>query len=122
MNLCVEFDGCVYRSDPADQPDTPLKGTPIPGAFEWIDTAMDLGHTVFICSARFSKGDAIKYVGNWLQKHNARAFARIQSPKNPDDARCFITAFKPEAEIYIDPKGFCFQGQWPKITDTNEPF
>lgn len=116
MIICLEFDGVLYAPPALESPETELQGLPLPGSIEWMESALNIGHTVYISSPRFNQpGDSLKFVMAWLKRHSSFVVFRIQEPKVDGAARCFLTAFKPKADIYIDPKGFRFEGKWPSL-------
>jgi len=96
--LCIDFDDTL-RSRWDD--------SPIVGAAEALSKLKQEGYRIVIGSARINPklwGDLvhfrIKDIKNWLDEHNI-----------PYDD---IVVYKPAAALYIDDKGYRFEGDWEK--------
>jgi capsule biosynthesis phosphatase len=95
--LCVDFDDTIRnRHD-----------EPINGVAETFSKLKQEGYHIIISSARINPklwGDLIKFriadIKTWLENH-----------KIPYDE---VVAYKPVAGIYIDDKGYRFEGDWEK--------
>ncbi len=96
-HFCIDFDDTICLKDSSASPHVK----------EVLAEWKKAGHKITICSARFNPriwGELselrIKKVKEWL-KENQIEF---------DD----VTAYKPAADIYIDDKGYRFEGDWEK--------
>lgn len=118
-SIAVDFDGVIHQYttkqqgewDPEYIPDPPM-----PGAFEWL-TQMVRHFKVVIYSARLTPRDnteagwaaaidARDAVTSWMMKHGLQVEV-IRS------LEFWQSAGKPTALIYIDDRGFRFEGTFP---------
>ena len=93
--LCFDFDDTIMDS----------QNLPIDGVKEVLERFKAGGCKILINSARFDSKtwgelvpNRVKEVEQWFKDNQI-----------PFDA---VVAYKPPADIYIDDKGFHFQGQW----------
>jgi len=95
--VCIDFDDTLCKSD----------GEPVEGSFEALRGFKQAGYTILIFSARLNPelwGELIKFrsteISDWLEQYNM-----------PYDN---IVSHKPPADVYIDNKGYRFEGDWKK--------
>ena len=100
--IAIDFDGVLhsYTSgwtgyQPCDAPND--------GAQEFINDIISMGHKVIIFSSRASTKIGKKGIEDWLDKHD---FPILE-----------ITDKKPEAVLYVDDRGFRFEGDFSKVVD-----
>ena len=89
MIIAVDFDHTIHDTD-HPKPGRRM-GPPIVGAIDALTQLKEQGHTIIVHSVWGSKKDII---GDWMSFYNI-----------PYDD---ITNIKPEADIYIDNKGYHF--------------
>lgn len=93
--VCVDFDGVIYRN-------MKYKGTAILNELP-VDGAIDALHElaksseIVINSARCESVAGMEAVQNWLNKHEI-------------PYRLF--KYKPHADVYVDDRAVCFNGNW----------
>lgn len=117
--IAVDFDGVIHQYttkqkgewDPLYIPDPPM-----PGAFDWLK-GMVKHFKVVIYSARFTpRGnteadwaeavDAKEAVRGWMLKYGLQAMVLHQ-------LEFWMSPGKPTALVYIDDRGFRFEGTFP---------
>jgi hypothetical protein len=96
LSVAVDFDGTLYRPSPNDSP-YHLHGEPMPGAIEFLNAIRSRVRLV-VHSARGSNWEATCAATDWLARHG---FPPME----------FATA-KPLAALYLDDKGFRFEGDF----------
>jgi len=102
--LVLDFDGVIHRYD------SPWNGTPEPpdppveGALEFIHEALE-HFDIYIMSSRANLPGGVEAMQAFLLKHNF-----------PTEQIKIVTE-KPPAFLYIDDRGFCFDGRWPDPKD-----
>jgi hypothetical protein len=94
MTLAIDFDGVIH--DPTVKAPGKRMGTPLAGSLESLTTLKNQGHTIIVYSFRARGG--LTHIAQWLQYF-----------KIPYDE---ITYIKPDADAYIDNKGWRFT-DWP---------
>jgi len=104
--ICLDLDGVIYPNLIWMGSHT-LKGKPVPGAKESIDTLKE-DYKIIINSARFEDETTIPKVKEWLELHDIHY----------DE----IASKKPHADIYIDDKGIGFSGDWNKTIEDVKSF
>lgn len=92
LRLAIDLDGVVH------DPDNVIKGykmgVPIPGAFEALWQLKNDGAIIVIHSVWAGEEKQRRAISNWLNHF-----------KMPYD---FITNVKPDADLYVDDKGYRF--------------
>ncbi len=93
--VCVDFDGVIY-SNMKYQGTTVLNGLPVPGVAAAL---MELSkfNRVIINSSRFEVDEGMEAVRRWMHKH---------------DMQYELSKHKPTADVYIDDRAVCFNGDW----------
>lgn len=106
--ICVDFDGVInsYTSGYTKVDDLPDK--PVPRAFEWLRRMNGCNFDVQIFSTRSSSLAGLKAIKEWFIYHGWR----IEPATGEPEYLSFPTE-KPPAIIYIDDRGFCFEGTFP---------
>lgn len=106
--ICLDFDGVIhnYRYGYTPFPND----SPVEGALDFVNWLIEKGYNVTICSARFRSEEDITNVKKWLIKHSFP----IQ--------KLTLTISKPPALLFIDDRGYRFQGpnSWKNIKNMFE--
>jgi len=104
--ICIDFDGVIHSHiSPWKGPEI-IEDPPVPGAFFAIETYLKAGFRVAIFSCRSSKDGGVRAMMNWFYQHGISA-AMVDHLEFP--------CHKPAAEIYIDDRGFHFEGSFPSV-------
>jgi hypothetical protein len=99
-SVAVDFDGVIHQyTTPWIAPDV-IPDPPVLGAIEWLNEIRN-DFTVIIHTTRAQHPEAIEAMGNWLHSHGLE-------PPTP-----IITNKKLPALIYIDDRGWRFEGTFP---------
>ena len=97
QTVCVDFDGVIHQY--YGYTGGSLSGKPVDGAFVFLDNLMDSGFSVTILSARANDQSQKELMHKWFIDNG---YARLN--------KLDITSSKPPALIYIDDKGYYFNG------------
>ncbi len=93
--VCVDFDGVIY-SNMKQQRTAVLTGLPVPGVVSALIELSKLNR-VIINSARFEADEGMEAVREWMHKY---------------DMKYELSKHKPTADVYIDDRAVCFNGDW----------
>lgn len=105
--ICLDFDGVIHSYTSRWVGPTHIPDPPVEGAIQFIHNCMDNGLGVMIYSTRNSSPGAIQSMLDWLNIHGLKYHYRekIQFPTD-----------KPiMASLFIDDRGFQFNGVWPSV-------
>ena len=112
--VAVDFDGVINSYASGYTHDLP--DPPVDGAIEWLEMLMDTFSRVVIFTARINQTWQERAIREWL----------IKWGMDEVKARAIdITRTKPPAMIYIDDRGFRFEGVFPnadEITALADPW
>lgn len=109
MRFCIDIDGTLCEIKQAGQSYTEVK--PLPGAVEKLKALKQAGHYIILATARHMKTcDA--NVGLVLARQGKVLFDWLENHEIVFDEIWFG---KPNADIYIDDRGFHFNGNWNDI-------
>lgn len=104
--LCLDFDGVIHRYNSGWLGPAVIPDDPVPGAFQFILDAQRL-FTVAIFSGRSQYPEGRAAMQLWFRKHaQAGGYA-------PTDFELEWPDNKPGAHMYVDDRGFRFNGHWP---------
>lgn len=108
--ICLDFDGVVHSYTSGWKGAEVIPDPPVEGAIEFITECIENGVKVHIFSARSHQGEAIEAMKNFLLKYGLRRsyLDKIGFPQH-----------KPQATIYIDDRGFHFEGKFPTLDYVN---
>jgi hypothetical protein len=108
--IAIDFDGVIHNyktwkgASVIDQP-------PVDGALDFIRSMIDNNYKVVVYTARMNPKDkdyskVVPSIENWLSNHGLEEhyLARIE-----------FSITKPPAILYIDDRGFFFQGIFPSL-------
>lgn len=107
--IAVDFDG-VINSYTSGFVANRIPDPPVEGAFDFLLALQAKGHDVVVLSTRASNGAAVDLMRTWFRMHGY-----------PDRqlGRIVITNRKPKAGLYIDDRGFRFEGTFPTVAEVN---
>ena len=117
-SIAVDFDGVIHQYVSKWTKATEISDPPMPGAFEWLQE-MVKHFDVVIFSARLTphpKGDGTL---DWETANKAKEMMRVWfrnhgMPEHAIDELVFWQQpGKPTALVYIDDRGFRFEGTFP---------
>lgn len=103
MRVCIDFDGVIHAYTSGWQGPREIPDPPVPGALEAVEAYLDAGLQVAVYSSRSKSAEAWKAMRGWL-RHYGFPLDRIETPTQ-----------KPPAQLYIDDRGFHFQGKFPSV-------
>jgi hypothetical protein len=96
--VCLDFDGVVHSYKSGWKGYSVIPDPPVPGVKEAIDELRKT-YMVKIFSTRCKKAEGIAAIEKYLEKYDIKVSAICES--------------KPSAFIYVDDRGFTFNGDWP---------
>lgn len=105
--LCVDFDGVLHSYTSPWAGAEVIPDPPVPGAFAFLAAAV-LRFRVAVVSARSHQPGGIDAMRRWFAAHALPDYAL--------DALEFPTE-KPQAIVYIDDRGWRFDGTWPSLDE-----
>ena len=100
--ICLDFDGVLhsYQSGwTGEEPTDP----PVNGSIEFVKHLLNAGYGIVIYSARANAPQGIMGIKKWLKENQ---FPDIK-----------ISLEKPHAELYIDDRGYRFNGNFQEALD-----
>jgi len=101
--VSVDFDGVLHaytsKWTRADQ----IHDGPVPGALEAVQQYLRAGYKVVVHSARAKDPRGLDAIEAWLIEHGF-----------PD---LVVVVEKPHAELYIDDRGYQFNGTFPSVEE-----
>jgi hypothetical protein len=107
--ILVDFDGVIHLDGEDWQGHEVVDGDPVPGAIEWMsafysdqDLAAQIELVIF--TARAINAEAEQAIRHWLKLWGFEQWQTIQ-----------ITNVKLPALVYLDDRGFRFEGDFPDI-------
>lgn len=104
MNVALDFDGVLHHDLGAWRGVSHINGAPVHGAAEFLHALWRAGHDVVVFTCRGLEPAGHDAVVRWLVEHFG------------DDAPP-VVAEKPVAHLYIDDRGFRFEGAFPSMDD-----
>ncbi len=109
--VAVDVDGVLHQYDGNWQGAEVLNGLPVPGAIKWLEIITE-EYDVAICSTRCATPEGCLAIKLWLQKHGISPLAL---------SRITVEAGKPPALLYVDDRGWRFDGiNWPLPEDVRD--
>ncbi|UJR82040.1 Hypothetical protein I5071_41050 [Sandaracinus amylolyticus] len=105
--VCVDFDGVLHSYTSGWKGGTVIPDPPVPGAIEWL-TKLYESFEIAILSTRTREPGAADAMREWLRAYGLapELVDRISFPRS-----------KPPARVYIDDRGWRFEGTFPKIEE-----
>lgn len=103
--ICVDFDGVIHSYESGWQGETTISDRPVQGAFEWLETMLELADfRICIYSSRSKAEGGIEAMKAWFSwwQFPTALLSRLEFPTQ-----------KPAASMTIDDRAFCFEGDFP---------
>ncbi len=122
--VCLDFDGCISEYKHGWTGDNEIPDLPVPGAFEAILSYIRDGLDVVVMSSRALWPTGAAAIRWWLRHHLACLQGKHPLERNILSHwvdNCVITGTKPGALMYIDDRGYRFEGNnWPTPEQVRE--
>lgn len=109
-HIMVDFDGVIHSYKTPYLDVSIIPDPPVPGAIEWLKTLIE-NYRVTIFSSRCILPEAEMAMDNWLTKNGLPCCYLEQLA---------FSAIKHGAWIYIDDRGYRFDGTFPTVEQINE--
>lgn len=105
--ICVDFDGVIHSYGSGWLGGTVIPDPPVPGAIDWL-VQVDERYEIAIFSTRTIEAGAVDAMREYLRAHGLppAIIERIQFPRS-----------KPPARIYLDDRGWRFEGTFPSLEE-----
>jgi hypothetical protein len=104
--IAIDFDGVIHQYISPWTLSHEIHDPPVEGAFEFLQGCVDEGFKIAIYTARVNDPGVVPHIIQWFKKYAL--------PDRVFDAMT-ITALKPGAVIYIDDRGWRFEGLFPSF-------
>jgi hypothetical protein len=116
QTVCIDFDGVIHSYTSPWTHATEIHDPPVPGAFNAIRGYLDAGLEVAIYSSRSSYGEY--YWGDGLSDRASEGIAAMENWIRDNGGQDIVYAVKwplekPPAMLYIDDRGYTFEGTFP---------
>lgn len=111
--IAIDFDGVIHSYKSGWQGPTTIQDPPVPGITEALATIRENGYHIVIYSTRAKTKAGREAIKEWLKTYEI------------DWCIDEITAMKPIAEVYIDDRAICFDGNasnLPYLVETFAPW
>lgn len=105
-NISIDFDGVIHAHTSPWTTALEINDGPVEGAFEFIRNAVRAGYGVHIHTARANDQGVERAIVEWLLSHGLEFFYVD---------RLNISPLKKGALIYIDDRGWRFEGKFPSF-------
>jgi len=99
-SISLDFDGVIHSYTNGWTGETP-EDSPVSGSLDFVKELIDMGYEVVVHSARAQTKGGKEGIRKWLNEH-----------KFPDIE---VSLEKPHAELYVDDRGFRFEGKFEKV-------
>jgi hypothetical protein len=106
--VCVDFDGVLHDFDGRWKGHSSIEGEPVAGALAWLASVVD-DYDVVILTTRGATVLGQEAVKRWLERHGFEQVEQIM-----------VTDEKPPALIYIDDRGWRFEGVFPTSAEIDQ--
>lgn len=102
--VALDFDGVLHMAPGGPfTPDVDRMGPPVPGALQAVSRMVNEGHELVVHTCRARSVEGVRSTYRWLALHR---FPPMR-----------VTYSKPVADIYVDDRGFHFEGpgSWKEL-------
>lgn len=104
--VCLDFDGVLHEYSSPWTTEDEIHDGPVEGAIQFIRALRAAHFRVVVLSSRARSPGGRLAIYKWLLKYGLR---------DHDFNYIKVTGEKVQAVLYIDDRGFHFQGEWPTI-------
>lgn len=104
--IALDFDGVLHDYTKGWTGIIP-EGKPIPGSLDFVKKILSMNYNIIVFSARLSEKNSYKEMKKWLKEYD---FPDLE-----------LSNEKPNAEIYIDDRGYRFDGNFKNALDYIKP-
>jgi hypothetical protein len=105
--ICVDFDGVLHSYTSGWKGGTVIPDPPVPGAIEWLARIHEK-YEIAVLSTRTREAGAADAMRAWLRENGL-------APEIVD--RLSFPRSKPPAKIYLDDRGWRFEGSFPTLEE-----
>lgn len=109
--VSIDFDGVINSYTSGFISVDIIPDVPVTGAFEFIEMVLKHNWKVVIFSTRNKHPNAVKAIKDWFLRYKMKQEI-LDQLEFPID--------KPIARIYIDDRGYKFEGIWPTMSELKE--
>ena len=115
VDICSDFDGVLHSYESGWKGADVIPDPPVEGAIQTLYAYLDAGLSIAVFSARSAQLGGIQAMREWLGKHDReyRYKNRIKHSMPHLNDMIFMPDHKPAAKVYIDDRGFRFEGVFP---------
>lgn len=97
--IALDFDGVLHSYTSGWTGEIPTD-SPVSGSVDFVNNLISLGYKLYIFSCRAKYKLGVSGIKDWLNKYGF------------PESKITVTNEKPEADIYIDDRGFRFEGNF----------
>jgi hypothetical protein len=101
VTICLDFDGVLHDYKEREENFPTPGGNPVSGAKNAVAWLVEQNYALVIFSARANEGGGVEAIETWLHKWG---FPDIR-----------VSLEKPEAHLYVDDRGFRFDGSFTSV-------
>lgn len=102
--VCLDFDGVIHQYNSRWISAATIEDAPVTGAFDFIQECLDSGFQIVINSTRCKTPEGREAMRRWFSDYGCKNLKYL----------AFLD-YKPPAVIYIDDRGFRFEGTFPSM-------
>jgi hypothetical protein len=107
-NVSIDFDGVIHAYTTPWTTALEISDGPVEGAFDFIRATLKAGYGIHILTARANDPGVEQVIVQWFLKHGLEFFYVD---------RLNISPLKKGAIVYIDDRGWRFEGKWPTLEE-----
>ncbi|MHB8392743.1 MAG: HAD domain-containing protein [Acidobacteriaceae bacterium] len=116
--LCLDFDGVVHSYTSGWKGARVIPDDPVPGALEFMATALVDGFDVVIHSSRARYFGGIRAMRRWLKEKSGLLWYETLAGPGLEDIR--FSRWKPPAMVTLDDRAITFSGKFPELRSLRE--
>ena len=124
VDICMDFDGCLHRYDSGWQGADIIPDPAVDGAIISLYDYLNDGLTLAIHSARSAQLGGITAMQHWLHSKDLEFREKVDMARGMPYLleQIQFPMCKPAAKIYIDDRGYRFEGQYPTPSELRQLF
>jgi hypothetical protein len=109
-SLCIDFDGVIHLYTRSFKAHDIIEDEPHPQAFKALEEYLTR-FQVYIYSSRSSSPEGIEAMRKWFREHKCSESVLRQ---------LIFSEKKPPAVVYLDDRGWCFNGKFPTVEEIDD--